>query len=182
MFEVEKESVLKGMDPLSIYELSDGSKLKMGAFNVFVPEFLTNSSYGQKYSNGNYIFGGGYGEVAFTETAVNALTIPWNLEDLNGRGEIRKDVYLELTKKWGLNIKLKESTKTDINWNPLPLEKNEEYANINVFNDTEYRKLVERAINIWNSSYSHKNTMLYRYNRGTGFAWVGGYCYAGFYS
>lgn len=180
MFEVEKESALRGMNPLSIYKLPDGSKLKAAAYEVFVPQYIPNSPYGQKNGNGDYIKGMGYNEIAFVRDNHEILMIPWDKKIDGGvRGELRKEHYNELTKKWGLKIALTEPYEYE-NWQLKPLEKNQEYSTVNVFNADIYRNIVNKAISIWQVSYTHDQAMLGRSFGITGFAWVGGYCYAGF--
>lgn len=180
MFEVENQEIAHEMNPRAIYTLSDGSKLKMGAFSVFIPTYLPKSSYAQKNTNGSYVYERGYGEVAFTQTA-NTLIIPWDETDLRGRGEKRRNEYSELVTKWGLKIELKTSTEYE-NWELKPLQKNQEYSNVSVYDKEAYKDFATEALNIWKTSYGHDNTILSKYNKVTGFAWVNGYCYAGFHS
>ncbi|MBQ2967366.1 MAG: copper amine oxidase N-terminal domain-containing protein [Clostridia bacterium] len=181
MFEVENKNFLKNVDPALVYELSDGSKLMAGAFRVFVPQYIPNSSYGQKNGYDEYIHGRGYNEIAFTTRSIGHLNIPWETKvDKGVRGQLRKTTYEELTGKWGIKIALKEPYEYE-NWQLKPLEKNQEYSNVNVFNDEAYRNLVNEAISTWQVSYTHDQAMLGRSYNTTGFAWVGGYCYAGFH-
>jgi len=183
MFRIEDPAVSKAYEEderYTLYTLPDGGKLIAGAAAAYIPQFIPNSTFAKKDNNGTYIHTIGYSEVAFTAENWRLNGISWESEkEIGGRGEKRAAMYKELKEEWGVDVKLQKPHLYD-NWQLIPLEKNEEYAYVSVYDEDIYREIVNVAISIWRSSWSHDLALCDKYMKETGFAWVGVFCYAGF--
>ena len=144
----------------------------VGAWYQYTQTYLKGTKYTEVDSRGQTKY-----FTSYLENATQAAHPTYAAQTKNNeRLDKSKEVYNELTQKWGINIqKEKNVTMDNITWQEVPGPLNGEYRNITLIDNWTYKLMIRPVIASWDSSRSHKSALLG--SDKVGFAMVGKFAY-----